>query len=514
MWDPKSLQTLKDKRAAHVAAGGEARTEKQHASGKMTARERLEYLFDRGSFVELNSLVESRINDFGMDKKKVLGDGVITGYGRIGGKLVYASSQDFTVGGGSLGEAQAQKICRVMDMAYEMRAPFLSINDSGGARIEEGIDSLSGYAGIFLRHSRMSGVVPQIAAIMGPCAGGACYAPALCDFIFMTESTSQMYITGPAVIKAVTGETVTTAELGGAAVHTAKSGVAHFSYPDDKSCLNGIRLLIGYLPSSYEEKQAGYAEDYIKKATNFQSIVPDNKKTPYDIRRVIDEIADRGTFLEVQAEFAKNIVVGFIRIGHKTVGVVANQPDVMAGSLDFNAGDKAARFIRFCDCFNIPILTLVDVPAFLPGKQQEYSGIIRHGAKMLYAYSEATVPKVSVILRKAYGGAYIAMNSKGMGADVVYAWPIAEIAVMGADGAANIIGRKRISAAADPDAERAKIIAEYEEKFMNPYVAAARGFVDEVILPEETKEKIVSAFIMLESKKQSLPAKKHGNIPL
>lgn len=514
MWDEKSIKTLKDKRAAHETGGGAARVEKQHASGKMTARERMDYLFDRGTFTEVNTLVESRISDFGMDKKKVLGDGVVTGYGRINGKLVFASSQDFTVGGGSLGEAQAQKICRIMDMAYDNRAPFVSVNDSGGARIEEGIDSLSGYGGIFYRHSRYSGVIPQIAVIMGPCAGGACYAPALCDFIFMTDSTSQMYITGPAVIKAVTGETVTTAELGGAAVHTQKSGVAHFSYPDDKSCLNGVRQLLGYLPSNFEDKGKPFDEDAITRATNFRAIVPDNKKASYDMRRVIEEIADRGTFLEVQADWAKNIVIGFIRMGHKTVGVVANQPNQLAGSLDFNAGDKAARFIRFCDCFDIPILTLVDVPAFLPGKQQEYSGIIRHGAKMLYAYSEATVPKVSVILRKAYGGAYIAMNSKGMGADMVFAWPIAEIAVMGADGAANIIGRKKIEAAEDKAAARAEIIAEYEEKFMNPYVAAARGFVDEVILPEETKSRVVNAFVMLENKKQSLPAKKHGNLPL
>ena len=514
MWDEKSIKTLKDKRAAHEAGGGAARVEKQHASGKMTARERMDYLFDRGTFTEVNTLVESRISDFGMDKKKVLGDGVVTGYGRINGKLVFASSQDFTVGGGSLGEAQAQKICRIMDMAYDNRAPFVSVNDSGGARIEEGIDSLSGYGGIFYRHSRYSGVIPQIAVIMGPCAGGACYAPALCDFIFMTDSTSQMYITGPAVIKAVTGETVTTAELGGAAVHTQKSGVAHFSYPDDKSCLYGVRQLLGYLPSNFEDKGTPFDQRTITRATNFRAILSDNKRASSAMRRGIEEIADRGTFLEVQADWAKNIVIGFIRMGHKTVGVVANQPNQLAGSLDFNAGDKAARFIRFCDCFDIPILTLVDVPAFLPGKQQEYSGIIRHGAKMLYAYSEATVPKVSVILRKAYGGAYIAMNSKGMGADMVFAWPIAEIAVMGADGAANIIGRKKIEAAEDKAAARAEIIAEYEEKFMNPYVAAARGCVDEVILPEETKSRVVNAFVMLENKKQSLPAKKHGNLPL
>lgn len=514
MWESASIQTLKDKRLKHELGGGEDRIAKQHAAGKLTAKERLEYFFDKDTFTEVNSLVESRITDFGMEKKKVIGDGVVTGYGKVAGKLVFASAQDFTVGGGSLGEYQAQKICRIMDMAYDMRAPFVSVNDSGGARIEEGIDSLSGYGGIFYRHTKMSGVVPQIAVIMGPCAGGACYAPALCDFIFMTETTSQMYITGPQVIKAVTGETVTTAELGGAAVHTEKSGVAHFSYPDDKSCLNGVRELIGYLPSSYGAEQTTYDEKFITNATNFQNLVPENKKSGYDMKNVIAEIADRGTFLEVQANWTKNIIIGFIRMGHKTVGVVANQPNVLAGALDYNAGDKAARFIRFCDSFNIPILTLVDVPAFLPGKQQEYSGIIRHGAKMLYAYSEATVPKVSVILRKAYGGAYIAMNSKGMGADMVFAWPIAEIAVMGADGAANIIGRKRIDAAEDKDAERKKIISEYEEKFMNPYVAAARGFVDEVILPEETKKRIVNAFVMLQSKKTEAPAKKHGNVPM
>lgn len=506
MWDEKVIKTLKDKRAAHAAGGGEARVAKQHASGKMTAFERMEYLFDKGTFTEVNSLVESRITDFGMDKKKVIGDGVVTGYGKINGKLVFASSQDFTVGGGSLGEAQAQKICRIMDMAYDARAPFISVNDSGGARIEEGIDSLSGYGGIFYRHSRYSGVIPQIAVIMGPCAGGACYAPALCDFIFMTEQTSQMYITGPAVIKAVTGETVTTAELGGAAVHTQKSGVAHFSYPDDKSCLNGVRQLIGYLPSNCEDKGKPYDEEYITKSTNFQAIVPDNKKTAYDVKRVIEEIADRGTFLEVQADWAQNIVIGFIRMGHKTVGVVANQPKVLAGSLDFNAGDKAARFIRFCDCFNIPVVNIVDVPGFLPGKQQEYAGVIRHGAKMLFAYCEATVPKITMILRKAYGGSYIAMCSREQGADQVFAWPTAEIAVMGPAGAANIIFKK------DPNKDQRT--KEYVDEFATPYKAAERGYVDAVIDPRNTRPTIINALKMLASKHEVHPAKKHGNIPL
>ena len=512
MWD-QSIQQLKDKRAAAKAGGGAERIEKQHASGKMTARERLEYLYDQGTFTELNTLIKSRSTDFGMDKKSVTGDGVVVGYGKINDKLVFASSQDFTVGGGALGEYHAQKICRAMDMAAEVKAPFISINDSGGARIEEGIDSLSGYGGIFYRNARNSGVIPQIAVIMGPCAGGACYSPALCDFIFMTGK-SQMYITGPQVIKAVTGENITTDELGGAYVHNSVSGVSHFSFDTDKECLNGVRLLLGYLPGSNSETPAAIDMKKVAKASGFRNIVSDNMKTPYDVKRVIEEIADRGTFFEVQKDWAKNIVVGFIRMGGKTVGTVANQPIEMAGALDFNAGDKAARFIRFCDSFNIPILTLVDVPAFLPGKEQEYHGIIRHGAKMLYSYSEATVPKVSLIMRKAYGGAYIAMNSKGMGADMVFAWPIAEIAVMGAEGAANIIGKKRIDAAQDKAAARNEVIAEYTEKYMNPYVAAERGYIDEVILPEETKKAIVDAFVMLEGKHDTLPEKKHGNMPL
>lgn len=494
--------------------GGQDRIDKQHASGKLTARERMEALFDDDTFVEVNDLISSRVTDFGMDKKKKPGDGVVTGYGKIHDRLAFASSQDFTVGGGSLGEAHARKICRVMDMAMDMKAPFISINDSGGARIEEGIDSLSGYADIFYRNTIASGVIPQISVILGPCAGGACYSPAITDYIFMTEKTSQMYITGPAVVKSVTGEVITTGDLGGAAVHSAVSGVAHFVYPDDLSCLNGVRRLLGYLPQNNEDHSLMVTGHPIDQTASLTDIVPAEAKRGYDVRDVISTFADQGSFMEVQPDFAKNIVVGFARINGKAIGIIANQAAYMAGSLEINASDKGARFIRFCDCFNIPLLTLVDVPAFLPGSQQEHGGIIRHGAKMLFAYAEATVPKVSVIMRKAYGGAYIAMNSKGLGADIVYAWPIAEIAVMGAAGAVAIIGKRAIDAAEDPDLKRQELIDEYNEKFMNPYVAAEHGYVDEVILPEETKKKIVAAFDMLADKKKKLPQKKHGNIPL
>ena len=449
-----------------------------------------------------------------MDKKKTPGDGVVTGYGRVNGRVVFASSQDFTVGGGALGEYHALKIANVMDMAMNAKAPFIEINDSGGARIEEGIDSLNGYAGMFRRHTQMSGVAPQIAVIMGPCAGGACYAPALCDFIFMTRQNGQMYITGPKVIKEVTGEVVTTAELGGADVHMNQSGVAHFVYDDDTSCLMGVRKLLEYLPENYLEKPpvAAPAKKYYHK--RLRDIVSPNMKISYNMYEVIDELADLDSFIEVQSGFARNIIVGFIKMEGKTVGVVANQPDYIAGSLDYNAGDKAGRFIRFCDCFNIPILTLVDVPAFLPGKEQEHSGIIRHGAKILYAYSESTVPTVTVILRKAFGGAYIGMDSKGMGADFVFSWPVAEIAVMGAEGAVGIIGKRQIDAAEDPEAKRKELIKEYEDKFMNPYIAAERGYIDEVIRPEETRSRVLDAFAMLEQKQKSIPDKKHGNIPL
>lgn len=513
MWDEKLADLDARREAAHMG-GGQARIDKQHERGKLTARERLDILFDEGTFVEINTLMTTRTTNFGMDKKKTPGDGVVTGYGRVNGRVVFASSQDFTVGGGALGEYHALKIANVMDMAMNAKAPFIEINDSGGARIEEGIDSLNGYAGMFRRHTQMSGVAPQIAVIMGPCAGGACYAPALCDFIFMTRQNGQMYITGPKVIKEVTGEVVTTAELGGADVHMNQSGVAHFVYDDDTSCLMGVRKLLEYLPENYLEKPrvAAPAKKYYHK--RLRDIVSPNMKISYNMYEVIDELADLDSFIEVQSGFARNIIVGFIKMEGKTVGVVANQPDYIAGSLDYNAGDKAGRFIRFCDCFNIPILTLVDVPAFLPGKEQEHSGIIRHGAKILYAYSESTVPTVTVILRKAFGGAYIGMDSKGMGADFVFSWPVAEIAVMGAEGAVGIIGKRQIDAAEDPETKRKELIKEYEDKFMNPYIAAERGYIDEVIRPEETRSRVLDAFAMLEQKQKSIPGKKHGNIPL
>lgn len=513
MWD-EILNDLDERRNKALVGGGQARIDKQHEKGKLTARERLDIFFDEGTFVEVNTLMTTRTTNFGMDKKKTPGDGVVTGYGKVNGRVVFASSQDFTVGGGALGEYHAKKICNVMDMAMAAKAPFVEINDSGGARIEEGIDSLNGYAGMFKRHVDMSGVAPQIAVIMGPCAGGACYSPALCDFIFMTKENGQMYITGPKVIKEVTGEVVTTAELGGADVHMNQSGVAHFVYPDDRSCLEAVRRLLSYLPENFEEKppMVEPVKKYYHK--RLRDIVSPDTRISYDMHEVIEEMADLDSFIEVQEGFAKNIIVGLMKMEGRTVGVIANQPNFLAGSLDFNSGDKAGRFIRFCDCFNIPILTLVDVPAFLPGKGQEYSGIIRHGAKILYAYSEATVPTVTVVLRKAFGGAYIGMDSKGLGADFVYSWPIAEIAVMGAEGAVGIIGNKKIQAAEDPEAERAAQIAEYKEKFMNPYVAADRGYIDEVIRPEETRDRVLSAFDMLSQKQKEMPKKKHGNVPM
>lgn len=508
------IDDLSKRRAKIMQAGGEARVTKQHSQGKLTARERMEALFDEGTFVELNDMITSRARDFGMDKKAVAGDGVITGYGKIHGRVVFASSQDFTVNGGSLGEAHAKKICLAMDKAMEMRAPFISMNDSGGARIEEGIDSLAGYAEIFLRNTIASGVIPQISVIMGPCAGGACYSPAICDYIFMTQENAQMYITGPAVVKSVTGETITAGDLGGSNVHAGKSGVAHFVYEDDLACLNGVRRLIGYLPDSNLEAPAIVSTKPVDACERIADLVPSNPKAAYDVRDVINCFIDNNSFFEVQPDFAKNIVVGFSRIDGETVGIVANQSNYIAGSLEINSSDKAARFIRFCDSFNIPLVTLVDVPAFMPGSNQEHNGIIRHGAKLLYAFAEATVPKISIIMRKAYGGAYIAMNSKGLGADVVYAWPIAEIAVMGASGAVAIIGRKAIEAAEDKDAKRQELIDEYNDKFMNPYVAAEHGYVDEVIHPAETRAKIVAALDMLRNKEQERPYKKHGNIPL
>lgn len=508
------IKKLEEKRASIALAGGQARIDKQHSSGKLTARERMEALFDDDTFVEIDDMITSRASDFGMDKKKKTGDGVVTGYGKVHGRKVFASSQDFTISGGSLGEAHAMKICRAMDMAMKMKAPFISINDSGGARIEEGIDSLAGYAEIFLRNTMASGVIPQISVIMGPCAGGACYSPAICDYIFMTKETSQMYITGPAVVKSVTGEEISSQDLGGASVHSSVSGVAHFVYDDDLSCLNGVRRLLGYLPSNNMEEAVVIKSTPNDNCSALADIIPSNPKAAYDVREVISAFADVDSFFEVQKDFAKNLVVGFARIDGKTVGIVANQSNCIAGSLEIDSSDKGARFIRFCDCFNIPLITLVDVPAFMPGSNQEHNGIIRHGAKLLYAFAEASVPKISIIMRKAYGGAYIAMNSKGLGADVVYAWPIAEIAVMGASGAVSIIGRSAIADAEDKEAKRQELIDEYNDKFMNPYVAAERGYVDEVILPSETRSRILSALEMLKDKYEDRPYKKHGNIPL
>lgn len=514
MWDKKVFEKLNELKNASQMGGGQKRIDKQHASGKLTARERLEILFDKGTFTEVGGLVESRIEDFGLKGKKVPGDGVVTGYGKINGKTVFASSEDFTVIGGTLGEYHSFKICRAMDMALEMGAPFVSINDSGGARIEEGICSLDGYSGIFYRNTKMSGVVPQIAVILGPCAGGACYSPAICDFIFMSEKPSRMFITGPQVVKAVTNEDVTAEDLGSATVHATKSGVNHFVYEDDEKCLLGVRKLLSYLPQNNTENTEKVDTVYTKTCDDLQDIVPDNQRKPYDVKQLIEKVIDDNSFFEVQPDFAKNMVIGFSRINGETVGIVANQPSVLGGSIDCDSSDKAARFIRFCDCFNIPILTFVDVTGFLPGKNQEHSGIIRHGAKLLFAYSEATVPKISVITRKAYGGAYIAMNSKNMGADAVFAWPIAQMAVMGAEGAVDIIFRRQIEEAEDKTAERNRLISEYENKFMNPYIAAARGYVDEIINPEDTRKKVIAAFDMLKSKKCDTVNKKHGNIPL
>jgi methylmalonyl-CoA decarboxylase subunit alpha len=498
------------------AGGGADKIAKQHESGKLSARERLEKLFDSNSFVEIDAFVETRAIDFDMQKKKVPGDGVVTGYGSIDGRPVFVSSQDFTVIGGSLGEAHARKITKVMDMAMKMGAPFISINDSGGARIEEGIDALSGYGDIFFRNTLASGVIPQISVIMGPCAGGAVYSPAITDFVFMVDKTSYMFITGPQVIKSVTGEDVTFETLGGAEVHNAKSGVAHFRSGNEEECLMEIRRLISFLPdNNLTDPPVLAANDDLNRIDeSLLELIPDNSNKPYDIKDILVKVLDNGDFLEVQKYFAQNIVIGFGRLNGKTVGIIANQPKIMAGVLDVNSADKAARFIRFCDSFNIPLVTLTDTAGYLPGTGQEYSGVIRHGAKLLYAFSEATVLKINIIVRKAYGGAYIAMNSKHLGADMVFAWPSAEIAVMGPDGAANIIFRKEIASADDAIAAREQKIEEYRNKFSNPYVAAARGYVDDVIDPATTRGRLINALEMLAGKRENRPAKKHGNIPL
>lgn len=512
MWDPQYIDGLKKRREKAKAGGGQKRLEAQHRKGKLSVWERLDYLFDEGSFQEVGSLVESRFTDFGMDQKKLPGDGVVTGFGTIHGEPVYVAAEDFTVMGGTYGEYHSKKIVRIMDMAFQSKAPFITINDSGGARIEEGITGLDGYGDMFLRHTRASGKIPQIAVIMGPCAGGACYGPALCDFVFMVEKTSQMFLTGPGVVKTVVGEDITTEELGGAVVHSSDSGVAHFRYRDEYACLDGVKKLLSYLPKNYKEKPAKIEAEIVDRSYELQEIVSDNQRKTYDVHAVIESFVDKDSFFEVHRDFGKSIVVGFCRIDCEVIGVIASNPMWLGGSLDINSGEKAARFIRCCDCYGIPLLTLIDVPGFLPGSKMEHAGIIRRGAKLLYAYCEASVPKVSVILRKAYGGAYIAMNSKGMGADIVYAWPISQIAVMGAEGAVDIMYKHELEGAGEE--KRQEKIAEYNEKFMSPYIAAQLGIIDEVIAPQETRRKIRSAFESLKSKERSELSYSHGNIPL
>ncbi|HZY40419.1 MAG TPA: carboxyl transferase domain-containing protein [Anaerolineae bacterium] len=513
--DPK-IQRLHERRELAKQGGGADRVEKQHKQGKLTARERLDLLLDSGSFRELDMFVTHRSSDFGMADKKYLGDSVVTGWGTIEGRLVYVFSQDFTVFGGSLSQVHAEKIIKVMDLALKNGAPVIGLNDSGGARIQEGVVSLGGYADIFLRNTLASGVVPQISAIMGPCAGGAVYSPALTDFIFMVKNTSYMFITGPDVVKSVTHEDVSFEELGGATVHNTKSGVAHFAMDSEADCLFMIRRLLSYLPQNNLEDPPFIktADDPLRMEEALNSIVPDNPNKPYDMKEVIRLIMDDGDFYEVQESFAMNIVVGFARLGGHSVGLVAQQPQVLAGVLDIDASEKAARFIRFCDSFNIPIITFEDVPGFLPGIRQEHAGIIRSGAKLLYAYCEATVPKITVVTRKSYGGAYCVMNSKHIRGDLNLAWPSAEIAVMGPEGAVNIIFRNEIKAADDPVAKKAELVAEYREKFANPYVAAEWGYIDDVIEPKETRPRLINALEMLSNKRDANPAKKHGNIPL
>ncbi|PYF70847.1 acyl-CoA carboxylase subunit beta [Pedobacter nutrimenti] len=509
------IELLQDKiKQAHLG-GGAARIAGQHKKGKLTARERIHFLMDEGSFEEIGMLVTHRSTDFGMEKEKYPGDGVVTGYGNINGRLVYVFSQDFTVFGGSLSETHAEKICKIMDMAMKNGAPVIGLNDSGGARIQEGVVSLGGYADIFYKNVQASGVVPQLSAIMGPCAGGAVYSPAITDFILMVENTSYMFVTGPNVVKTVTHEEVTSEELGGASTHATKSGVTHFACPNELDAINHIKKLLSYMPQNCEELPASIPYtpgNEVREKLN--DLLPQNSNQPYDIRDVITETADEDSFLEVHKDYAENIVVGFARLGGRSIGIIANQPAYLAGVLDNHASVKAARFVRFCDCFNIPILVFEDVPGFLPGTDQEWNGIISNGAKLLYAFSEATVPRITVITRKAYGGAYDVMNSKHIGADLNYAWPSAEIAVMGAKGAAEIIFKKEITTAENPEEKWLEKEKLYSDIFANPYRAAERGFVDEVILPDQTRIKLIKAFKMLENKAVKNPRKKHGNIPL
>jgi propionyl-CoA carboxylase beta chain len=512
----EKFEILDRKNQEALLGGGAKRIESQHGKGKLTARERIGLLMDEGSFEEIGKFVMHRAKDFGLDKEHYLGDGVVTGYGTVNGRLVYVFSQDFTVFGGSLSETHAEKICKIMDLAMKNGAPVIGLNDSGGARIQEGVVSLAGYADIFYRNTLASGVVPQISAILGPCAGGAVYSPAITDFILMVENTSYMFVTGPNVVKTVTQETVTSEELGGASTHSTKSGVTHFSCQNELDCINHVKQLLSYMPQNCEDTAPVYPyqakDDETRLALN--DIIPDNPNQPYDMREVIEGIVDADSFLEVHKNYAENIVVGFARLAGRSIGIVGNQPASLAGVLDIEASKKAARFVRFCDCFNIPLLVLEDVPGFLPGTDQEWRGIITNGAKLLYAFSEATVPRVTVITRKAYGGAYDVMNSKHIGADFNYAWPTAEIAVMGAKGAAEIIFKREIAEAEDPEAKLQEKVDEYTRKFANPYRAAHRGFIDEVILPQDTRKKLIKCFAMLENKVDTLPRKKHGNIPL
>ncbi len=511
----EKINDLYDRKREVELGGGDQKIEKQHEKGKLTARERIELLVDKGTFIELNPFIEHRCKDFGLESQKGPGDGVVTGYGKVNGRPIYLFSQDFTVFGGALGEMHANKIANVMDLAAKNGAPFIGLNDSGGARIQEGVVSLDGYGKIFYRNAIYSGVIPQISVIMGPCAGGAVYSPAITDFVFMVDQTSQMFITGPKVIETVTGEKISPEDLGGAKVHNSISGNAHFHASTEEEVLAGVRQLLSYLPQNNEEKAPiGQYEDDWDYRPELTDVVPFDAVRPYDVTKVIEQVVDEDSFMEVQKDFAKNIVVGYARVKGEVIGLVCNQPKFMAGGLDIDSSDKAARFIRFCDSFNIPIITFEDVTGFFPGVKQEHGGIIRHGAKILYAYSEATVPKLTIILRKAYGGAYVALNSKSIGADLVFAWPNAEIAVMGPQGAANIIFAREINQSEDPEATRAQKIEEYREKFANPYVAASMGMVDDVIDPRETRIKIIQSLEMLRNKKDTRPNKKHGNIPL
>ena len=510
------LSALASRRATAKLGGGERRIESQQKRGKLTARERLSKLFDDGNFTEIDTFNTHRSTDLGLDKQRFEGDSVVTGWGKVGGRTVFGYAQDFTVLGGSLSQIAAQKISKVMDHAIKVGAPVVGINDSGGARIQEGIDSLSGYGEIFRRNTLASGVIPQITVIAGPSAGGAVYSPAMTDFIFMVESIGQMYITGPDVVRSVTGEDVTHEDLGGAGMHATTSGVAHYATQDEDDCYAQVRRLLNLLPSNNASSPPTVpCEDPTnRRPAKLATVIPDDPNMPYDVLDVVEELVDDGEFMQVHAEFARNIVVGFGRMAGSTVGIVANQPNELAGVLDIDASDKGARFVRFCDAFNIPIITLVDVPGFMPGTAQEQGGIIRHGAKMLYAYTEATVPKITIILRKAYGGAYIVMGSKELRCDVNLAWPTAEIAVMGPDGAVNVIARRDIAAADDPDAKRQELVADYRDQFANPYVAANRGYIDDVIDPRDTRARVIDALEMLANKVDDMPAKKHGNIPL